>query len=98
MLSNENKVAKQAEKLGGIVLISGPLLKERKIKIKILSLSNSIILGVALKNIVKDNQFKLVTSSIGHGSYMIGHNSYIYSHHNKTANMVMKGMPFSSGE
>jgi hypothetical protein len=66
--------------------------------LKILNLANSIFIGVGFKDILKQNQYKLNTSNIGHGTYMIGHNSYTYSHHNKPNNMVMKGMTFGNGD
>jgi hypothetical protein len=56
------------------------------------------MIGVGFKDIIKQNQYKLNTSNIGHGTYMIGHNSNIYSHHLKPNNMVMKGMTFGNGD
>lgn len=63
-----------------------------------MNLSNSIIIGVGFKDILKQSQYKINTSNIGHGVYGIGNNSYTYSHHNKGNNMVMKGLAFGTGD
>jgi hypothetical protein len=56
------------------------------------------MIGVGFKDILKQSQYKINTSNIGHGVYGIGNNSYTYSHHNKGNNMVMKGLAFGTGD
>lgn len=55
---------------------------KRKVKwgIKINCLSGWIGLGICLKQVVSNCQFKFNSGSTGHGSYMISFNGYSWSH------------------
>ena len=97
-MSGKDKVVKQSQKAIGLAVIDGPAIKGKKIKLKVKGLNTNIGFGVGLKDIIKSKTYKGNFSAIGHGTFLACNNTYIYSHHEKTSNMVMKGISFLNNE
>lgn len=84
--------------MSGFVVLSGSsTLKQKTVKLKITQLSNGIMVGVGLKDILKSNNFTFASNSLNHGVYMVSNNSLIYSHNYKPNNAVAKGISFTTG-
>jgi hypothetical protein len=47
---------------------------------KIIKLTGWIGIGICLKRLIEDSQFKFNYTKLGHGSYLISGNGYSWSH------------------
>ena len=63
-------------------------------KIKEVSTSNWIAVGICHAKIITDKTFNFTFSTLGHGAYMISSNGGTWSHHDSTANNLVKAFNF----
>jgi hypothetical protein len=60
--------------------------------------ANWIAVGIAHKNIVKNNQYLFNYNKIGHGAYMISANGGTWSHTSADFNNKVKSFEFQQGD
>jgi len=97
-VSNEGKIAKMQDKIGGFVLGTGSSIKDKTFKLKIMNLNCSVMLGVGLKDIMKTNNYKFTSSSTCHGGILVTNNGLTYSHNNKQYNGISKSFNFMGND
>ena len=67
-------------------------------KLKEVSSSNWIAVGICYKNVIISKNYNFTFSSLGHGAYMISSNGGTWSNHDSTANNLVKSFYFGKND